>query len=99
MLEKLSKDDFAECLNQSFSIEVEGREAVETELVEVKGMVKADDAPDRREPFSLIFEGPMDDVLEQGIFRVENETLGSLDLFMVTIGPGKDRMRHEVVFT
>ena len=99
MLQNLRREDFAKCLHQTFRIEVEGREPVETELVEVRGLVKPDDDPDRREPFSLIFEGPMEEALEQSIFRVANETLGELDLFIVTIGPGTDRMRHEVVFT
>ena len=99
MLDKLKKEDFVACLNQTFSIHVEGHDPVETELAEVLGMEPADDEPDRREPFSLIFEGPLEAQLEQGIFTVENENLGRLDLFIVTLGPKKDRMRHEVIFT
>lgn len=98
MLEKLTKDDFAKCLHQAFTIHVEGHGPLETELVEVRGLVPADDEPDRRQPFSLIFLGPEDLVLQQGTFNIENETLGELGLFVVTLGPDKGgRMRHEVV--
>ena len=98
MLDKLTQDDFERCLEEKFLIRVEGREPLETELVEVKGLVAPDDDPDRRRPFSLIFEGPPDVALQQGIHRLENETLGALDVFVVTLGPHREKMRHEVVF-
>lgn len=99
MLDKLRKEDFDGCLNQTFRIHVEGRDPIETELVEVSGLPSHDDDPDRRQPFSLVFRGPKDAPLEQGIFRIENDTLGRLDLFLVTNGPDKEGMRHEAVFT
>ncbi len=99
MLDQLTKDDFSKCLNQTFRIQVEGREPLETELIEVRGLVAPDDDPDRRQPFSLIFHGPTDAPLEQGIYKVENETMGALEIFFVTIGPDKQGLRHEVVFT
>ncbi len=99
MLDKLRRSDFEKCLNQKFLVHVEGREPLETELIEVRGLVAGDDDPDRREPFSLIFRGPADVPLEQSVFRIENETLGELGLFLVTVGPDGDGLRHEAVFT
>lgn len=99
MLDKLTKDDFAKCLNQTFRIHLEDGEPIDTELAEVRGLVPPDDDPDRRQPFSLIFEGPLDAPLRQGTYRLENETLGDLGVFVVTVGPYKEKMRHEVVFT
>ena len=99
MLDKLTQDDFAPRLNETFRIHVEGREPIDTELTEVRGLVPPDDDPDRRQPFSLIFEGPPDAPLQQGIYRLENETLGEVGVFVVTLGPYKKKMRHEVVFT
>ena len=98
-LENLKIEDFAKCQDQTFLIHVEGREPLETKLVEVRGLTPPDHDPDRRVPFSLVFEGPLDTPLEQAIFKVENEVLGELDLFVVTVGPVGDAMRHEVVFT
>ena len=99
MLDKLTRDVFAQCLNQTFLIHVEGREPLETELIEVRGLVAGDDDPDRRQPFSLIFRGPADVPLEQSVFKIENETLGELGLFLVTVGPDQEGLRHEAVFT
>ncbi len=91
---------FSARLHQRFLVHLEGREPLETELVEVRDLVPADDDPDRRPPFSVVFRGPAGSALTQSIFRVENETLGTFDLFLVTIGPDKDgRLRHEAIFT
>ncbi len=99
MLDKLTKDSFSKCLHQTFTIHLAGQDPVETELIEVRGLVAVDDDPDRREPFSVVFRGPKEVTLEQGIFKLENATLGALDLFLVTNGPDQDGMRHEAVFT
>jgi Domain of unknown function (DUF6916) len=49
--------------------------------------------PGGRAPFSLVFEG--EPGLPQGIQRLEHETLGPLDVFLVPVGAG----RYEAVFT
>lgn len=40
-----------------------------------------------RVPFSVLFHGPLQPVLPQGIYRVEHEKLGALELFLVPVGP------------
>ena len=97
-LEDLQADDFAQCVDQKFLIHVEGSEPLEAQLIEVRGLGASDENLERRSPFSLIFRGPPDLSLEQGIFKVENASLGELDLFIVTIGPDDEGMRHEVIF-
>jgi hypothetical protein len=52
-----------------------------------------------REPFALIFVGPGQLFLPQGMYRVEHDGLGSFELFIVPIGPGGEGMRYEVIFT
>ena len=97
--DRLELEHFSQCLNQEFRIQAEDREPVATELVEVRALVAPDDDPDRRQPFSIIFLGPEDAPLQQGTFRVANDTLGELDLFLVTLGPDKEGfMRHEAIF-
>ena len=98
MLDKLTQDDFSKCLHETFTIQVEGHEPLETKLIEVRGLEAAAYDPDLRQPFSLIFLGPEEVTLEQGIFRLENETMGVLDIFLVTNGPDQEGMRHEAVF-
>ena len=100
-LAQLSADSFRDCLNQTFQITVPGLpEPLATELVDVRGLGGYTEREDRQ-PFSLLFRGPADAPLQQGIYQLENETLGALSIFLVTVGPDpKDRdMRYEAVFT
>jgi len=97
--DQLSAETFHECLHQTFRIRA-GEETVEAELVEVRGL-KSHTRREDRQAFSVLFQGPMDKPLEQSIFRLENDTLGELDLFLVTLGPDADGngMIYEAVFT
>lgn len=54
---------------------------------------------ERRIPFSLLFSGPRQPVLPQRIYLVEHAQLGSLEIFMVPIGPSAEGMQYEVIFT
>ena len=56
---------------------------------------------DHREPFAVIFLGPLEPVLPQAIYSLMHEELGVLDLFLVPVGPDKDRtgIQYEAVFT
>jgi Domain of unknown function (DUF6916) len=52
-----------------------------------------------REQFTLTFVGGPNPPLRQCILRLEHDTLGGLDLFLVPVGPGADgRQRYEAVF-
>ena len=56
-------------------------------------------APNARKPFSLVFEGPFEPMLEQAIHHLGHAALGELDLFLVPIGADADRVRYQAVFT
>ncbi len=59
-----------------------------------------------RAPFSVVFHGPLEPVLPQGIYRIEHERFGALDIFIVPVGPlapaepgaAPAAMRYEAVF-
>jgi len=79
--------------------------SVEAELVEVTEHA-ASALGALRAPFSVLFHGPLQPVMAQGIYRVEHEQLGALDLFIVPVGPDEPAgpgqaptaMRYEAVF-
>lgn len=53
----------------------------------------------RPDPFALVFIGPGDPRLVQRIHRLEHEVLGTLELFLVPIGPDDGGgLRYEAVF-
>jgi hypothetical protein len=59
-----------------------------------------------RTPFSVLFHGPLQPVMPQGIYRLEHDRLGTLELFIVPVGPDEPSapgqapavMRYEAVF-
>ncbi len=53
----------------------------------------------RRSAFSLLFSGPRQSMLWQGIHTLEHPILGRLDLFLVPIEPDMRGARYEAVFT
>jgi hypothetical protein len=72
---------------------------VDLELVSVTpGPARPADARGRREPFSLVFRGPLEPVLPQRTYRFEHGELGSFELFIVPIGPDEAGMQYQAVF-
>lgn len=96
LIRDISHEQFGACLNQPFQIRLE-ESGVAIELVRVAPW--GEGQTDRRRPFSLTFRGPNDPVLSQRIYALENPALGTLDIFLVPIGPDKQGMQYEAVFT
>ncbi|MGC3988450.1 MAG: hypothetical protein QM796_01950 [Chthoniobacteraceae bacterium] len=51
-----------------------------------------------RAPFSLTFRGPSGLYLPQGIYRLEHEAMGALEIFLVPIAPDAQGSHFEAVF-
>ena len=51
-----------------------------------------------RVPFTLIFTGPIESVLEQSTYRLEHDKLETFEIFLVPIGPNNQGMRYEAIF-
>lgn len=95
MSEKLNSRIFAEHLRSTFLVLVPGTAApVPLELFEV---TEKDQSP-KMEQFFLIFRGPIAPQFPQGIYTMEHEKLGKLDLFLVPVGPDEAGMCYQVVF-
>jgi hypothetical protein len=63
-------------------------------------LTSCDESPHARPDhpaFSLTFHAPGTDHVPQQIFTLEHEQVGTLDLFLVPLGPEGDRMRYEAV--
>lgn len=56
-------------------------------------------ARSRNQPFSLLFHGPLTPWARQHTYRLENETLGELDIFLVPLGRKENFMQYEAIFT
>jgi len=96
MLENLQQADFQKHLTETFRIQLQDSE-LDLQLVEVSPMGQTS-GHRARAPFSLIFRGPANLLLDQGTYPFVHPALGSLPLFLVPIGPDAEGLCYEVVF-
>lgn len=94
MLEKLSLDSFTRVLNTQFRLNSGSSPPLEMLLIEATDLTSSP----RHEAFSIVFRGPRQFLLQQSIYRLEHESLGSMELFLVPIGVDEDGIRYEVIF-
>lgn len=94
MVEKLTKEMFSENVNTKFRIQTGDAASIETELVEFKEF----NMSPRQEQFSLLFLGPPDIFLQQNLYRVEHDKIGTFDLFLVPVRKDEGGLYYEAVF-
>ena len=51
-----------------------------------------------REPFNLLFRGPLEPFLEQQMVVLQHDELGQLELFLVPVGQDDQGYYYEAVF-
>lgn len=93
----LTPDDFDAHTGSRFVVgTAENGDPVHLELA---GVTRLGAGPEgHRDPFSLEFLGDGTMLLPQQTYRLEHDTMGGLDVFLVPLGPAEDRMRYEAVF-
>ncbi|HEV7678738.1 MAG TPA: hypothetical protein VGQ42_09245 [Candidatus Dormibacteraeota bacterium] len=89
-----SRQELAEQLHSSFDVELGDGSRVSLRLVELE---------DRRstaeqEQFALVFGAPASMPPQQGVYRLEHQVLGAIDIFLVPIGRDGDALLLEAVF-
>lgn len=94
MIQDLNCAIFAECLHHEFQRPIPEGSPISMELIEV---TEQNDNP-RLEQFTLVFRGPRELLLSQGVHPLEHEKLGRMELFLVPIGPDETGLRYEAIF-
>lgn len=99
MLDEVTVSDFAPHVGGLFDVDAGPLGRVSLELSEASAL-SGGPAPGRSEPFALLFRGPASPALGQGVYTLTHAELGSLTIFMVPIGPGRDGKgpRYEAIF-
>ena len=101
MLEQFTLATFAERVGEKFQVD-DGSQVIEMQLVAATAATlrsgERATTPSGRDPFSIVFRGPLEPILPQRIYPFRHETLGSFELFIVPIGPNGDAMQYEAVF-
>jgi hypothetical protein len=94
VLESFTLATFEPYVGEMFPIH-DGDERLETTLIAAQAVGSGGDG---RDPFSVVFRGPPGVVLEQRIYRIDHPSMGTLELFIVPIGPDDSGMCYEAVF-
>ena len=98
-LEDVTFAHFEGHVGEEFRLAAEGlHEPLATELIEAE-QAEQIATPGGRVPFSLVFRGPWEPVLPQGIYGIEHDELGSLPIFIVPIGREDDGVRYQAAFS
>jgi hypothetical protein len=98
MLAGLTHQDFAKCVRQKCQVH-QGPISLEMELIECRKLGPLGREESKREPFALLFRGPKAPVLSQRMYRMEFQELGTLEIFIVPVGPDGSGMQYEAIFT
>ena len=103
ILGDLTLEHFAGRLNQTFYLTIEAIQ-LEMELVEAEGIVR----PPRRgtpkgrvreQPFSIVFRGPNETPLGQGMYNMRHDEIGDFSgIFLVPIAADEQGRYYEAVF-
>ncbi len=92
-------ETFSQRIGETFRVDAGSEKPYEIEIVEARGMPGQSDA---REPFSVLFSGTANFILEQRTYTLAHDELEPMDLFLVPLGPDRDRdgaMIYEAAFS
>lgn len=93
----LTQADFSARINEGFRIYFGSAQPQTVELIEVSELPSNSDGG--RQPFSIVLRSQGDDEHHpQGIYSVEHESIGPIEIFLVPIGPDEQGMRYEAIF-
>ena len=92
-LTDLTAESFSHRLQETFTLATPPTE-LKLVLTEVEELGQGQ----FRRAFSLRFLGPARPILPQATYRLDNPALGSLEIFLVPLGPMNGGMRYEAVF-
>jgi hypothetical protein len=98
----LTLDTFSPYVGEVFRIHTGLGTTVDAELVEARLLDPRGQNPDgmpRRDPFALLFKGPLRTELPQRIYAIEHSACGRHDIFIVPVGPGGGGLLYEAIFS
>lgn len=98
ILKELTCQTFDPLVNQPFQVALDP-EPLSINLIECKSLSKGREAKGEREPFSLVFLGPGQPILSQRMYTLSHPSIGTIEIFLVPLGPGKSGLKYEAIFT
>ncbi len=97
MSDPLEHTTFSPYVHDLFRTEWSGGE-VEIELDEVEPHPGGAIGGSPREPFTLIFLGPRDTMLPEGMYTLAHADLGTVEIYLIPIASMGDRQAYQSIF-
>ena len=96
----LTEKEFSQHLNTGFrlNLELDPPRQVELKLIEVKSYPSRAQEQSGMERFSVFFSGPAGLRLPQHVYRLQHETMGEFDIFLVPVAGTDQGFHYEAVF-
>jgi hypothetical protein len=91
-----SLERFSPLVGERFDLQLDDGGACSAALVEAKALPAP--AFQGRQPFALLFEGPLQPLLPQRIYRVSHPRLDAMDIFLVPVGRTASTTQYEAIF-
>jgi hypothetical protein len=88
-----SRDAFSAAVTTSFEVSAGDQHPVQFTLVECNTLLDSE----MQETYSLLFRGPADHPPVQGIYALDNDKLGKLELFLVPIKRDDEGLYFEAI--
>jgi hypothetical protein len=89
---------FAPRVGEAFDVVLAADATAPLTLVEVSPLPAHKFPGMLRDPFSLMFRSPSPVVMPQKIYRLKNEAMGALDIFLVPVGRDQHGTIYQAVF-
>lgn len=90
----LTHEEFAQHANTKFQVQMDQDASVELELIEISEVKLYP----HQEEFSIVFRGPLNVFLGQGVIPIAHEQMGQFELFIVPIRHDDRGFYYEAVF-
>jgi hypothetical protein len=101
VLDRLTATRFDPAVGEIFVLDAGDAGLLDLELLESRLQnpdAPAQDSSGARAPFALRFRGPAAPILPQSIYRLEHESVGPLEIFIVPIAQDAAGTTYEAVF-
>lgn len=95
---QLVYEDFADKVGQVFAITSDDAPAIALTLAEAELLHAGQGLRGGRPPYSLMFLSEDERVLPQRLYRLEQEALGEIALFLVPVGKDARGVHYQAVF-
>jgi len=90
----LTHETFTRHANTKFQVQVDENTGVELELTEISELK----LHPNQEEFAIVFRGPSDIFLGQGVQAIKHDQMGQFELFLVPVRQDQQGFYYEAVF-